>query len=95
MAVQTIKSIARGPLGDKEKLYSVWYDPLTRQDAIYNAVHWVLGNQNVFLNTPGDLGLLKLTLEAAAQYESRPDDAVMQADLENHEITPLFTGAED
>ncbi len=95
VAVQTIKSIARGPLGDREKLYSVWYDPLTREDAIYNAIHWVLGNENVFLNTAGDIGLLKIILEAAAQYEGRPDDAVMQADLENNQITPLFIGDEE
>ena len=94
VAIQTIKSIARGPLGDKEHQYSVWYDPLTTPEGIRHAVHWVLGNPNVFLNTAGDVGLLKIILQAADEFESRPDDAVMDADLEKLGITSLFTGDE-
>jgi predicted aldo/keto reductase-like oxidoreductase len=94
VAIQTIKSIARGPLGEKENQYAVWYDPLTTPEGIRRAIHWVLGNPDVFLNTAGDVGLLKLILKAADEYESRPDDAVMDADLEKLGMTPLFTGDE-
>jgi predicted aldo/keto reductase-like oxidoreductase len=94
VAVQTIKSIARGPLGDKEHQYAVWYDPLTTPEGIQHAVHWVLGNPNVFLNTAGDVELLKIILKAADEFESRPIDAVMDADLEKLGIMPLFTGDE-
>ncbi|MFN2145470.1 MAG: aldo/keto reductase [Anaerolineales bacterium] len=94
VAVQTIKSIARGPLGEKEHEYAVWYDPLTTPEGIRHAVHWVLGNPQVFLNTAGDVNLLKIILKAADEFESRPEDAVMDADLEKLGITSLFTGDE-
>ncbi|MBN2044685.1 MAG: aldo/keto reductase [Anaerolineales bacterium] len=94
VAIQTIKSVARGPLGDKEHEYAVWYDPLTTPEGISHAVHWVLGNRDVFLNTPGDVDLLKLVLRAADEYESRPDQVIMDADLKKLGITSLFTGDE-
>jgi predicted aldo/keto reductase-like oxidoreductase len=94
VAVQTIKSIARGPLGDKEHQYAVWYDPLTTPDGIRHAVQWVLGNPDVFLNTAGDVNLLKLILQAADEFKSRPNDVVMDADLEKLGITSLFTSDE-
>ena len=94
VAVQTIKSIARGPLGDKVQHHRVWYDPLETEEAVGHAVHWVLGNPQVFLNTAGDIHLLEKVLKAADAFDSRPPDAVMQADLESHGITSLFAGDE-
>lgn len=94
IAMQTIKSIARGPLGENEKQYAVWYDPLTAREGIRHAIHWVLGNPQVFVNTAGDVELLKIILEEAAEFESRPEDEVMETDLEKYSVTPLFTGDE-
>ena len=39
VAIQTIKSIAKGALGDKEKKHAVWYDPLEDEQSISNAIH--------------------------------------------------------
>ena len=91
VAIQTIKSIARGPLGDKVKNHAVWYDPLVEDAAIGHAVKWVLGNSHVFLNTVGDIHLLGKVLKAADQYDAISEDEVMRADLQNEGITPLFT----
>ena len=53
-AVQTIKSITRRPYpGDRT--HSTWYEPLTTQESIDKAVHWVLGQEGIFLNTAGDI----------------------------------------
>ena len=54
VAVQTIKSITRGPWGDREQTANTWYEPLTDQAAIDTAVSWVLGREGLFLNTVGD-----------------------------------------
>lgn len=94
VAVQTIKAIARGPLGDKEKKYAVWYDPLEKDTAIEHAVRWVLGNPDVFLNTAGDIYLLEKILAAANELEDRPTGETMQTDLETCGVTSLFTGNE-
>ena len=90
VAVQTIKSLSRGPIGDKPKVRSVWYDPLEDDAAIERAVHWVLGNSQMFLNTVGDIHLLPKVLEAASNFDKAPVDEAMQQDIEEQGITPLF-----
>jgi len=90
IAVQTIKSIAQGGWDNKPHTHNTWYEPLTEQDAIDKAVHWVLGREGVFLNTVGDIHLLPKVLSAASRYEQRPTDAEMQAQVERLGTKPLF-----
>jgi aryl-alcohol dehydrogenase-like predicted oxidoreductase len=90
IAVQTIKGITRGPWGDKAKTHNTWYQPLEAQGDIDKAVHWVLGNEQVFLNTAGDIHLLPKILNAASRFERRPTDAEMQATVEALAMEPLF-----
>ena len=91
VAIQTIKALARGPLGDQKQFRAVWYDTIENETAITNSVHWVLGNSDVFLNSVGDIHLLPKVLEAAAHFEKQPTDAEKQNDVEVVGITPLFT----
>jgi aryl-alcohol dehydrogenase-like predicted oxidoreductase len=91
VAMQTIKSIARGQLGSKTAQHAVWYDPLDNEDAIDHAVKWVLGNEQVFLNTAGDIHLLPKVLKSASTFESRTSEIIMKADIQKYGITPLFT----
>ncbi len=90
VAVQAIKSIAKGEWGDKPKTRTTWYEPLEDQLDIDLAVHWVLGRDGVFLNTVGDVDLLPKVLDAAARFDHRPSDAEMQAMVSRAGITPLF-----
>jgi predicted aldo/keto reductase-like oxidoreductase len=94
VAIQTIKTISKGALGDKKSKHSVWYDPLDDPHSITNAIHWSMGNPNVFINTVGDIHLLKLVLEAASKFKSGPSDEVMLDEIKKNKITPLFTGDE-
>jgi aryl-alcohol dehydrogenase-like predicted oxidoreductase len=50
VAVQTIKSIARGPWAITPQNRNPWYQPLEEQADIDKAVHWVLGYPGIFLN---------------------------------------------
>ena len=90
VAVQTIKSISRGPKSDGDQDHATWYEPLVDDRAITNAIHWVLGHPDVFLNTVGDIHLLKKVLKAADTFESRPPDEIMLADVREFDIKPLF-----
>lgn len=90
IAVQTIKGITRRPyLGDAHS-HATWYEPLTDQASIDLAVHWVLGQEGIFLNTAGDIGLLPKVLDAASRFESRPSDETMQNLVEEQEMRALF-----
>ena len=69
-AVQTIKSITRRPYPGDGHSHATWYEPLTDQASIDKAVHWVLGNEDVFLNTAGDITLLPMVLRCRAYVSS-------------------------
>ncbi len=90
VAVQTIKSLARRRWGEREREYATWYQPLEEQAAIDKAVHWVLGDPRVFLNTTGDIHLLPKILDAATRFESRPSDEEMEALAAEKDMAPLF-----
>jgi aryl-alcohol dehydrogenase-like predicted oxidoreductase len=90
VAVQIIKSIARGPWATTGRTHTTWYQPLEAQEDIDRAVHWILGLPDVFINTAGDLALLPRVLDAASRFERRPPDAEMEAMLGSTRMTSLF-----
>lgn len=91
VAVQTIKGITLGPWAEGEHTHTTWYEPLSEQDEIDLAVHWVLARQGVFLNTAADVSLLPKVLDAAERAAGAPSDAEMQALVERRSLAPLFT----
>ena len=90
VAVQVIKSIARGPWATAARTHTTWYQPLEERADIDRAVHWALGLPGVFLNTAGDLALLPTVLDAASRFERRPSDDEMAAMLDSTRMTSLF-----
>ena len=90
VAVQTIKSLARGPWGTTEKSHNTWYQPLEEQADIDRAVHWVIGRPGIFLNTVGDVDLLPRVLDSACRFSRRPNDDEMAAMVEDRRMTSLF-----
>jgi aryl-alcohol dehydrogenase-like predicted oxidoreductase len=79
VAVQTIKSLARGPwAAGVDRNHTTWYEPLEDQGDIRLAVHWVLARPEIFLNSVGDVELLPHVLEAAAELGGEmPGEAAM------------------
>lgn len=96
VAVQTIKSIARGRWSDGETSgpgrFS-WYEPLTEAGPIGRAVRFVLAHPQMFLNTTSDARLLPLLVDAACGDLTAPDPTEMRLDIDDQGITPLFDDA--
>jgi len=90
VAVQIIKSIARGPWATTGRTHTTWYQPLEAQADIDRAVHWILGLPGIFINTAGDLTLLPKVLDAVSRFERRPPDAEMETMLGETRMTSLF-----
>jgi aryl-alcohol dehydrogenase-like predicted oxidoreductase len=90
VAVQTIKSLARGPWATSDRTHTTWYQPLEDQADIDRAVHYVIGTPGIFLNTAGDLRLLPKILDAASRFERRPADEAMAGMVESKRLTSLF-----
>ena len=90
VAVQTIKSIAYKPWLGREHTQATWYQPLTEQHDIDLAVHWVLKQPGVFLNTVGDISILPKVLDAASRFQAGPSDEEMQTMVDRLSMEPLF-----
>jgi aryl-alcohol dehydrogenase-like predicted oxidoreductase len=93
VAVQTIKSIAYKPWMGRTHTRSVWYEPLEDQQDIDMAVHWVLKQPGIFLNTVGDIHLLPRVLDAANRFQedsAGPTDEQMRALVARLGMEPLF-----
>jgi aryl-alcohol dehydrogenase-like predicted oxidoreductase len=93
VAVQTIKSIAYKPWMGRKHTHTVWYEPLAEQQYIDIAVHWVLKQPGIFLNTVGDISLLPKVLDAASRFQQdapEPTDDQMRQLVEQLDFEPLF-----
>ena len=90
IAVQTIKSIARGLWGNKARTHGTWYEPLSDKQSIAKSVHWVQAIAGIFLITVGDLQELPKFLDAAAGYQSAPSDEEMLSVVVAQGMEPLF-----
>lgn len=83
--------------GDSERLLGPWLErnrgevfPLEDPRAIGLAVHWILGREDFFLNTVGDVDVLPRVLDEASRFPGRPSAAEMQRLAAGEETSPLF-----
>jgi len=94
VAMQTIKSIARGRWsGSREGKFS-WYEPLRDEEAIGRAVRYVLAHERLFVNSSSDASLLPAILAAAEGDLTPPTADELRADIDTFGITSLFDGAD-
>ncbi len=90
VAVQTIKSVTKGPWAEKPRTRRTWYEPLEAQEDIDLAVSWIIGQEGLFLNTAGDVNILPRVLDAASRHRERPTDSKMNGLVEARRMTNLF-----
>jgi hypothetical protein len=90
VAIQTIKSISRGPWKDKQKKHATWYEPYEVQAHIDAIVHWVLSRPGIFLNTVGDIYLLPKVLDAVQRFDEMASQADFEDAIAQIEVEPLF-----
>ncbi len=92
VAVQTIKSIARGPwAAGVNRNHSTWYQPLENEEDIRAAVHWTLSRPGIFLNSVGDVDLLARRVARSRRRSSEaPGDDFMAALSERVGLSSIF-----
>lgn len=92
VGVMVIKSVAKGPWGDRPKQYNTWYEPYDLQDKITGSVHFALSQQSVAgIAAAGDIRLLPMILRAAETFQtlSRAEQDALIAEAQT--LEPLFT----
>jgi predicted aldo/keto reductase-like oxidoreductase len=68
VGTMVIKSITRGPWGEKVQTFDTWYEPFTEMDDIQAHVNFVLSHEITGICTAGDVRLLPLVLRACENY---------------------------
>ena len=68
-----IKSITKGPWGEKKKTATTWYEPFDQMDEIQRAVNFVLSHDITGICTAGDTNILPKVIKACENFT--PQDA--------------------
>jgi len=92
IALQAIKTIAKGPKQEASgNKFATWYEPLSDPKDIIFAIHWALSNDQIFINTAGDIYLLPNVLKAFSTFDRKISDREMVEFVNDNGVTPLFT----
>jgi aryl-alcohol dehydrogenase-like predicted oxidoreductase len=86
-----IKSIARGPWGERNKTHTTWYRPFTDKDWIQKSINFALSQPVTGICTAADVNLLPLVVDVCENFS--PLDANDQQALiaRADEFDQLFT----
>ena len=63
-----IKSITKGPWGERKPTHHTWYEPFTDHEAIQDCVNFVLSLDVTGLCTTSDANLLRIVLDACENF---------------------------
>ena len=86
-----IKALAKGPWGDRPKVYDSWYEPFDDPVMIQTAVNFALSQDVTGLCTSADVNILPMFLEACQRFT--PLETTEQEELitQAGQYEPLFT----
>jgi aryl-alcohol dehydrogenase-like predicted oxidoreductase len=90
VGVMVIKSITKGPWGDKPHSYNTWYEPFDDAEDIQQTVNFVLSQDVTGICTAGDCRILPWVLRACENFTplSRAEQEAVIARA--REYLPLF-----
>ncbi|MBN8580473.1 MAG: aldo/keto reductase [Anaerolineae bacterium] len=63
-----IKSITKGPWGDKPKTATTWYEPFDKMDEIQRGIDFVLSHDVTGVCTAGDINILPMVIQACENF---------------------------
>jgi aryl-alcohol dehydrogenase-like predicted oxidoreductase len=85
-----IKSITKGPWGDKPHTATTWYEPFHNMDEIQKGVNFSLSYDVTGICTPGDTRVLPLVLEACKNFTQLREDEMEEMIESGKQYEPLF-----
>lgn len=85
-----IKTITKGPWGEKEKTATTWYEPFDKADEIQRAVNFALSYEVTGLCTAGDTRVLPMVLEACKNFKQLESLEMGEMIQSAQQYEPLF-----
>lgn len=90
LGAMIIKSLTKGPWGDKPRRYTTWYEPFDEPVMIQKAINYALSQDVTGLCSSGDVNILPMFLDACANFTplSQAEQEALITEGQQHE--PLF-----
>jgi aryl-alcohol dehydrogenase-like predicted oxidoreductase len=85
-----IKSITKGPWGEKPHTATTWYEPFDKMDEIQKGVNFALSYDVSGLCTAGDTRVLPLVLQACENFSPLSKDEMEEMIKSGKQYEPLF-----
>jgi predicted aldo/keto reductase-like oxidoreductase len=90
VGTMVIKTITKGPWGEKTHTATTWYEPFEKEKEIQQAVNFALSYEVTGLCTAGDTRILPLVLKACENF-SQLDETEREAIIQTgRQFQPLF-----
>jgi aryl-alcohol dehydrogenase-like predicted oxidoreductase len=90
LGTMVIKSITKGPWGEKQHTATTWYEPFEKMDEIQKGVNFALSYDVTGICTAGDTRVLPLVLKACENF-SRLNQGEMEEMIKSgKQYEPLF-----
>ena len=90
VGTMVIKSVTKGPWGEKKKTATTWYEPFEELDIIQKAVNFALSYEVTGLCTPGDTRILPMVIQACENFTELDHEEMEQMIESGEEYEPLF-----
>jgi aryl-alcohol dehydrogenase-like predicted oxidoreductase len=91
VGTMVIKSITKGPWGEKPKTATTWYEPFSDMENIQRAVNFALSYNVTGICTAGDIRLLPLVIRACENFRELSQDQMEEMIESGKQYEPLFT----
>lgn len=90
VGTMVIKTITKGPWGEKQKTATTWYEPFDEADEIQGAVNFALSHDVTGLCTAGDTRILPLVLKACENFSKLSSARMEEMIRSGRQFEPLF-----
>ncbi|HET9911594.1 MAG TPA: aldo/keto reductase [Anaerolineales bacterium] len=90
VGVLIIKSVTKGPWGERHHTATTWYEPFDKSDEIQRAVNFVLSHDVTGLCTAGDTRVLPLVIQSCENFSSLSRDEMEWMIQSGKQFEPLF-----
>jgi len=91
VGTMVIKTVTKGPWGEKEQTATTWYEPFDEQKKIQQAINFALSYDVTGLCTVGDIKVLPMVINACEKFTPM-DQSQREAMIESgKQFEPLFS----
>lgn len=91
VGTMVIKTITKGPWGERHHTATTWYEPFDQSAEIQQAVNFALSHEVTGVCTAGDTRVLPLVIEACQNFSRLSENEIEGMIKSGKQFEPLFT----